>query len=113
LRGGAIGQPIRDLLHRGRGDLPTRPTQIGRIVVGGKLLQAAAPAALDGFSRNVDAKLVAAQEACLHRLGHRDVALEAKRFRHRAITIHQVAVCDVVASSAGQQSAQRQQRDVA
>ena len=51
---------------------------------------------------------------CLrHCLGHRDVPFEAKRFRHRAVATHQVAVCDLVASSTGQQGAQRQQRDVA
>ena len=35
-------------------------------------------AALDGFYRIAEAKLVAAQEASLHRGGHRDVSFEAK-----------------------------------
>ena len=38
----------------------------------------------------------------LHRLGHRDVPFEPKRFRHRAIAIHQVLVGDVVAARPGQ-----------
>jgi hypothetical protein len=35
-------------------------------------------AALQGFYRIAEAKLLAAQEASLHRLGHRDVSFEAK-----------------------------------
>jgi hypothetical protein len=38
---------------------------------------------------------------------------EAKRFRHFAIAIHQVAVGDVVFAGPGKQYAQPQQRDLA
>jgi RimJ/RimL family protein N-acetyltransferase len=37
------------------------------------------------------------------------MSVEAKRFRHRAIAIHQVPVGNVVAAGAGQQGAQPQQ----
>ena len=36
-----------------------------------------------------------------HRLGHRHVSFEAKRFRHRAIATHQVPVADIVAAGPG------------
>src|SRR5262249_47224973 len=48
-----------------------------------------------------------------HRLGHRDVSFEAKRFRHRAIATHQLSVGVLVAAGTRQQCAQSQQRDVA
>ncbi len=48
-----------------------------------------------------------------HRLGHRDVSFEAKRFRHRTVAIRQVAVGNVVAAGPGQQGPQPQQPDVA
>ena len=48
-----------------------------------------------------------------HRLGHRDVSFEAKRFRHRAVAIRQVAVGVVIAAGPGNQGAQPQQPDVA
>jgi hypothetical protein len=42
-------------------------------------------------------------DALDHRLGPGDVSFEAKRFRHRVIAIHQLAVGDVVATGPGQQ----------
>ena len=48
-----------------------------------------------------------------HRLGPRDVPLEAKRCRHVAVAIPQVRVSRGIAVSPRQQSAQPQQPDVA
>ena len=45
------------------------------------------------------------QRAPSHRFGHRDVSFKAKRFRHRVIAPHQVAVGNMVAAGAGQQRA--------
>ena len=43
-----------------------------------------------------------------HRLRHFDVSFETQRFRHRAITIHQVAVGSVVTFGVSQQRPQPQ-----
>ena len=48
-----------------------------------------------------------------HRLGHREVSFEAKRFRHRAIAIHRSRYGEVVAVSLGEQRAQPEQCDLA